>query len=104
MEIFIIFVMWLIVIAIFVNKLYGNIKKESFYIDYYYPDYNKYYKSRHRIYNNNFLLPEFLWWNSNRSTRNMSYDLRGDIPVHDVRPNMIWNVSSLNPIHNKPLV
>jgi hypothetical protein len=35
------------------------------------------------------LLP---WWNSTRNTRNMSYDIRGDIPpiIHPVGP---WHIS-----------
>lgn len=44
------------------------------------------------------------WWNSQiGTTRNMSYDLRGDpfpIPRYNVGP---WNNSSISPIYNKPL-
>jgi len=42
------------------------------------------------------------WNNPLRSTRNMSYDLRGDVPVakYNISP---WLNSSLMPIYNKPL-
>lgn len=45
---------------------------------------------------------EFPWWNSTRSTRNMSYDIRGDIPIPKtyIGP---WNISSYAPIYNRPL-
>ena len=45
----------------------------------------------------------FPFWNSQLgSTRNMSYDLRGDVPIYPgyVGP---WNISSTAPIQNKPL-
>lgn len=37
-----------------------------------------------------------------RSTRGMSYDLRGDVPItqYPIGP---WNVSSWSPVQNKPL-
>ena len=34
------------------------------------------------------------WWNSKRSTRNMSYDLRGD-PLIIPKQQFIWNNSNL---------
>lgn len=44
----------------------------------------------------------FPFWNSSRSTRNMSYDLRGDVPIPSI---MIgpFNISSRIPIQNKSL-
>ena len=47
--------------------------------------------------------PRQIWWNSNRSTRNMSYDIRGDIPFFHsyVGP---WNISPYYPIHRKPIL
>jgi hypothetical protein len=38
------------------------------------------------------LLP---WWNSTRHTRNMSYDLRGDVPI--------YNITSV-PFYQSPLI
>lgn len=34
------------------------------------------------IIRNNYMFNWFPWWNSTRYTRNMSYDLRGDVPIH----------------------
>jgi hypothetical protein len=36
------------------------------------------------------------WWNSTRHTKNMSYDIRGDIPPFSYYTGP-WNNSSLNP-------
>lgn len=38
-----------------------------------------------------------------RSTRNMSYDLRGD-PFRINKRNYIWNNSSYNPINNQLII
>jgi len=43
-----------------------------------------------------------IWWNSSGTTRNMSYDLRGD-PFPIPRAYFPFNNSSLSPIMNKPL-
>lgn len=43
-------------------------------------------------------------WNApTRSTRNMSYDLRGDVPIPDTGFWSPFNMSTLRPIQNKPL-
>ncbi len=42
------------------------------------------------------------FWNSQRSTRNMSYDLRGDVPIPYFM-NLPFNMSSRVPIQNKTL-
>ena len=51
---------------------------------------------------NSYNMPYYPWGMSTRSTRGMSYDLRGDpfIPRQYVGP---WLNSSLTPIRNKPL-
>ena len=46
---------------------------------------------------------DYPWWNVQLGTTgNMSYDLRGDVPIGSgyLGP---WNISSTTPIHNKPL-
>lgn len=43
-----------------------------------------------------------IWWNSSGTTRNMSYDLRGD-PFPIPQSYFPFNNSSLAPIMNKPL-
>lgn len=65
---FLIFLFVLIILFIFCQQFFKN--KENFYYQ-----------------------PQSLWWNSTRSTRNMSYDLRGDIPIP---PSYVgpWNISS----------
>ena len=46
----------------------------------------------------------FPWWNNQiGTTRNMSYDLRGDIPLFH-NDDMFWNQSSYVPIMNKPVI
>lgn len=50
-----------------------------------------------------FYAGDYLMFNApTRSTRNMSYDLRGDIPIPQtyVGP---WNIGTYNPIHNLTL-
>jgi len=37
-------------------------------------------------------IPESIWWNSTRRTRNMSYDLRGD-PIIIPEQQYVWNNS-----------
>lgn len=45
----------------------------------------------------------FPFWNMQLgTTRNMSYDLRGDMPIHRT-PTGPWLQSSVTPIKNKPL-
>jgi hypothetical protein len=48
----------------------------------------------------------FLWWNTQLgSTRNMSYDLRGDVPIYPrFRHFQPWNNPTRFPIYNKPLI
>ncbi len=73
---------------------------ENFYVGYIphlrYPYYFRYPYSRYPLSNDS------LWWNATRSTRNMSYDLRGDVPIPMtyVGP---WNISSYAPVVNKSL-
>lgn len=43
-----------------------------------------------------------LWNEPMRSTRNMSYDLRGDVPIPNYI-NMPWNMSERMPIQNRSL-
>lgn len=48
----------------------------------------------------------FPFWNTQLgSTRNMSYDLRGDVPIGPIDRSIVgpWNISSTTPIYNKPL-
>lgn len=48
----------------------------------------------------------FPFWNTQLgSTRNMSYDLRGDVPINPIGKSFVgpWNISSTVPIYNKPL-
>ncbi len=47
-------------------------------------------------------LPNYPFWNSQRSTRNMSYDLRGDVQIPYLI-NLPFNMSSRIPIQNKTL-
>jgi hypothetical protein len=78
------------------NEYYSNINN-----DYYnYSNINDYYKINPNVnINKNILLNPFYkvqlsqmgllpFWNSTRNTRNMSYDLRGDVPIQyfDVGP------------------
>lgn len=52
------------------------------------------------VYYNDNIFP---FWNSPlRSTRNMSYDLRGDVPIPYIM-NVPFNMSSRIPIQNKSL-
>jgi len=46
-----------------------------------------------------FILPNNFMNISTRNTRNMSYDIRGDVYIP--KREFIWNNSSLDPIHNK---
>lgn len=49
-------------------------------------------------------VPYYPIWNiPTRSTRNMSYDLRGDVPIPDTGFWSPFNMSTLRPIQNKPL-
>ncbi|ARF09938.1 hypothetical protein Indivirus_6_4 [Indivirus ILV1] len=43
------------------------------------------------------------WYNPIRSTRNMSYDLRGDVTIPNTGFWSPFNMSTLIPIQNKPL-
>lgn len=48
----------------------------------------------------------FPFWNTQLgSTRNMSYDLRGDAPIGPIDRSVVgpWNIGSTTPIYNKPL-
>ena len=51
-------------------------------------------------FSNYYTIPMYLdhtnlpWWNSKRTTRNMSYDLRGD-PLTIIPQQFIWNNSNL---------
>ena len=66
------------------------------------PDYKYYYKDP--LY---YTLPQypenqFIWNAPLRSTRNMSYDLRGDVSINS-KAWLPFNWSSWIPIRNKPL-
>ena len=44
------------------------------------------------------------WWNTQiGSKRNMSYDLRGDLPIYEDNWITPWNIPSRIPISNRPL-
>lgn len=56
-----------------------------------------------RIETLNYHYPEYPFWNSTRQTTNMSYDVRGDIPIPKTFIS-IWNKSPrAPPIVNRPL-
>lgn len=44
-----------------------------------------------------------IWNEPTRSTRNMSYDLRGDVPIPETGFWSPWNMSTIRPIQNTPL-
>lgn len=53
-------------------------------------DYDDMYKYHLNHFNDEYFEPDYAWlnnynlmpwWNSTRNTRNMSYDLRGDVPI-----------------------
>ena len=66
------------------------------------PDYKYYYKDP--LYYTHPGYPEnsFIWNAPLRSTRNMSYDLRGDVSINE-KAWLPFNWSSWIPIRNKPL-
>ena len=75
----------LLIIHYLIKPQLSNKIKEKFYTYWRYPYY-------------------YPFWNySSRSTRNMSYDLRGDIPIPPNTSLSPWLNSSLAPIYNKPL-
>lgn len=83
-------------IIVFLPVIVNSKDIENFYAGYIpYPYYSNPYYFRYPF-------NRYPWWNSTRSTRNMSYDLRGDVPIPRtyVGP---WNNSSYAPIVNKPL-
>ena len=85
----------LLIILLFV-LLYTNINILEHYNEYDLGEYDldNYYLSQST---------QFPFWNTQiGTTRNMSYDLRGDIPIprYNVGP---WLNSSTTPIYNKPL-
>lgn len=45
-----------------------------------------------------------IWNVPTRSTRNMSYDLRGDVPIPDTGFWSPFNMSTIRPIQNTPLI
>jgi hypothetical protein len=83
-------IIFIVVIILFIRQY---ITKESFY-SYYLPYPYSTYSRRYPYYG--------IWWQPTRSTRGMSYDLRGDVPIPStyIGP---WNISSYAPIRNKPL-
>lgn len=46
------------------------------------------------------IIPEYIWWNTTPTTRNMSYDIRGEEKIKKRRITP-WNISSIEPIRNK---
>lgn len=77
----------IVCVILFLPIILNSKSVENFYEGYFpYPNYLRYP-----------LLNDRIWWNSSPSTRNMSYDLRGDVPIpmSYVGP---WNISSFAPI------
>ena len=65
-----------------------------------YQEYNDEYRSHYDPYDTH---TNFPFWNSQLgSTRNMSYDLRGDVPIPHYM-NIPFNMGTRVPIRNKPL-
>jgi hypothetical protein len=93
-----ILLIFLIFLYIFINKREGFsvIPRSSNEYDY------QYYYNPHNISDLPYYGDPYPFTISSRSTRNMSYDLRGDVPVtyQDVGP---WNNSTRGPIYNRPL-
>jgi hypothetical protein len=88
-----IFIIFLFIIFL----LYDLIKKNMSY-----DTFSPYNGVNNYMYYPNNIQIEYPFWNSTRSTRGMSYDLRGDVPIPYFM-NLPFNMSSRIPIQNRTL-
>jgi len=97
MKIVIILILILIISIIIIEEYLPEKNNENFKL------LNNYQIIPRPLFRNYFFDIAMNWLNPTRSTRNMSYDLRGDIPIINTIYNNPWNLPSRYPINNKKL-